>query len=243
MTRTLTLITTLVLTPVAHAGHSYAETPEDKVADVAVLAADRAPQWEVGVGFEIGTFHTGEIYDVAYGFDVAGGLRLERLGIYADYMLLGLGAPSTTSTGSRGTTYALGDVTTTPATSGTPSGLAQRLGLDVRYSLGRFAEAASGIALVGDLWVEGGLGEQFIRWNEGGALHRTDLSLGIGMQLGGRGSQHHGAYFLGVRATIASSPPSATSGLATCVGPCDTPTPPLGLDKSVMFTTGVVFGS
>jgi hypothetical protein len=125
----------------------------------------------------------------------------------------------------------------------TPTGMAQRFGLSARYSLGRFSTAAGGMAMTGDIWVEAGLGEQLIRWNAGGELHRMDISLGVGTSFGARGLHHHGAYYMAVRATIAHSPPSYDSDVPTCAGPCDTATPPLGLDKSILFVTGIVFGS
>ncbi len=242
MPRTLWVFSALAIAaPPASAGHYSGETEEDKVADVAVLAADREPQWEAGVAFAVGSFHTGPVYNSAYGADLLGGVRLGRFGFYGTYSLLGLGAESTYTLPG---TAALTDDGSEPAPSTTqPSGLAQRLGLDVRYSLARFIEATGGAAFAGDIWVEAGFGEQFIRWNEGGTLHRADLSFGFGMQLGGRGPQHHGAYFFGVRATVAHSPPAYNSDISTCAGPCDTPTPPLGLDKSILFTTGIMFGS
>ena len=225
--------------PSAEASHYSGETEDDKVADVALLAADRAPQWEAGVAFAIGSFHTARVYNLAYGIDLAGGFRLNRLGFYGQYSLLALGSASTY------TRYGEPALRSDGASdlSSHPSGLVQRLGLDVRYCLGRFIAATSGQALTGDIWVEGGLGAQFVRWNEGGALSRGDLSFGFGMQLGGRGPQHHGAYFFDLRATVAHSPASDTSSISTCAGPCDTPTPPIGLDKSILFTTGVIFGS
>jgi hypothetical protein len=231
-----------IAAPSARAGHYTGETDADKATDATVLAADRDLQWEGGVAFAIGSFHTGPVYNVAYGADFIGGARLDRLGLYAAYSLLGLGSSSTYIR--PGAAAALtDDGSDLPMSSTQPSGMAQRLGLDVRYSLGRFIATTGGEALTGDIWVEAGLGEQFIRWNAGGTLHRADLAFGFGMQIGGRGPQHHGAYFFGVRATVAHSPPAYNSDISTCAGPCDTPTPPLGLDKSILFTTGIMFGS
>jgi hypothetical protein len=235
-------ILALLLVPsVAHAGHSYTETPQDKTEDAALIEADKQPQWEVGVAFDIGSFHTGPTYNLAYGFDLACGVRLNRLGLYGTYSLLGLGSGTPDYYTASNNTSAL--VVGGEAPEQHPTGLVQRLGLDARYSFGHFIAASAGAGLIGDLWVEAGLGEQMIRWNEGGALHRTDVSFGFGMQMGGRGPAHHGGYYLGVRATIAGSPPAANSNATTCAGPCDTATPPLELDKSILFTTGFVFGS
>jgi hypothetical protein len=242
MTRICLVFASLVIvrSPAHASSHasSHGESAEDKLADAAVLAADQALQWEGSTAFEIGTFHTASIYNLAYGVDLQGGARLNRIAVYGDYSLLGLstGDPSYSSAA-----YYTNDGSS--PLSEKPSGLVQRFGLNAHYSIGRFITAFGGAGLVGDFWIEAGLGEQLVRWNEGGRLHRADVSFGIGAQLGGRGTEHHGGYFLGLRVTASQTPAGYVRTEPTCAGPCDTATPPLGLDKSVLLTTGIVFGS
>jgi hypothetical protein len=237
MTRTCLVFAALAIVGSPARASSHGESAQDKLADAAILAADQALQWEGSTAFEVGTFHTAAIYNLAYGVDLQGGARLNRIAVYGEYSILGL---STSDSSYPSATYYTNDGS---PLSDKPSGLVQRFGLDVRYSIGRFITAFGGAGLAGDFWVEAGLGEQLVRWNEGGLLHRADVSFGIGAQLGGRGTEHHGGYFLGVRVMVSQTPAGYVGTEPTCAGPCDTATPPLGLDKSVLLTTGIVFGS
>lgn len=227
----------------AFAGHQYEETDAEKVDDVAVVAADAAPHAQYGIGFRAGSFHVGSIYDIGFGFGLEAGVRIGRLQLLGDYTLFGLTTgwtqPQSKDSSAAMTTTPLPDGTTPPH----PGGVAQRLAAIARYSPARFMEAQHGVGVRGDIFVEGGIGEQLIEWSGGGYLHRTDISLGAGFSIQFRGPHHHGGYYLGARVVLADPPSGAQMPTgATCAGPCDGPSQPIQIDRSVegMFT--VIFG-
>ncbi len=215
--------------------------------ELAILEHDHEPQWEGGIGFDIGSFDVGSVGDIGIGFDAAGGLRLDRLALLGEYRWLGLtsfGDNSATDSNPDGAALSISPTTTTA--SAAPSGYAQRFGLEARYSVISATGACNQDAACAyrtDLWLEAGIGEQVISWSGGGRLSRPDVGFGLGWSIGGRGKEHHGAYFLEVRATLARSPSSPGSTTPTCAGPCDTATPPVNIDHSILFTTGATFGS
>lgn len=254
MPRTRPLAVAVVLAcgapAVAHANSHYSaptpETPEDLAADATVVQADKQLGWEGGVGFQVGTFHTGPVYNLAYGFALEGGARLDRLKLLGNYTFMGLGNPTP---GSGDSDAASTDVSgvggAATGTEKTPTGFVQRVGATARYSIARGITAQNGMGVRGDFWVEAGLGEQFIRWTDGGYLDRHDIEFGFGAQMDVRGERHHGGWYMGMRVTLAPPPPNAPALTAppSCAGPCDGPTRPLGIDRSILFVMAVDFGS
>lgn len=227
----------------AFAGHHHEETEEEKASDQQVRQADASPHAQYGLGPRFGTFHVGPIYDFGFGATFEGGVRLDRLALLGEYTLLGISDASNAKTQTQTTGALSTDGSSTPSPSTNPGGLVQRIGANARYSVAKFIDASGGVGVRGDLWIEGGLGEQLIRWSGGGYLHRADISLGAGYAIQFRGPHHHGGYQLGVRVTLAA-PPAAyqTSGPPTCAGPCDGPTTQMNIDRSILGALTVIFG-
>jgi hypothetical protein len=226
----------------AEASHNYsAETEDEKRDDVSIVEVDREPQFEGSVGFEVGTFHTGPVYNLAYGLALDGGVRIDRLALLGNYALLGLSDTAAEYAASQNTVEIVGG-------DGSPSygpstGLVQRFGLAARYSVAKGGTADHGTGIRFDTWVEAGLGEQMLRWSGGGYLHRPDIEIAVGLQLNMRGTRHHGGFFMGVRATLANAPRMVgPPPPPTCAGPCDGPTGPIGIDRSILFVMAVDFG-
>jgi hypothetical protein len=120
----------------------------------------------------------------------------------------------------------------------------QRIGANARYSLGKIT--GEDAPLRGDFWLEGGIGEQFIRWDLGGAMRRPDLSFGFGGQFAGRFGRehdHHAGIYYALKVTLARAPAEFTDRAPTCAGPCDTATRPIDIDRSFLFNVGIVFGN
>ena len=233
------LIAIALVSSSAYAGH-HVETDDEKAADVEIRAVEAAPQSEFGIGLRVGSFHVADIYDIGFGFGVEGGVRIDRLALMADYTLMGLSPnqTSTTTTNGARTTTPTGE----PASPGA-GGFVQRVGLFARYSPARFLEAQGGVGVRGDIYVDGGIGEQLVLWSGGGYLHRTDISIDAGFSIRFRGTHHHGGYSLAARITLASPPdgtPQPTT--AMCAGPCDGPSKPLAIDRSVMGMFTAIFG-
>jgi hypothetical protein len=250
--RTLIAIAFTFTSSTAFAGHSHAETDEEKSIDEQIKVVEAGPQSEFGIGLRGGSFHVADIYDIGFGFGVEGGVRIDRLAFMADYTLMGLSPAQTTvpaSSSSSMLPVAVGrDSPATGADPGTggagPShgGFVQRLGLFVRYSPARFLEATGGIGVRGDIFIDGGVGEQLVMWSGGGYLHRADISIDAGFSIRFRGPHHHGGYSLAARLTLASQPDGAPTPPAACAGPCDGPSRPLQIDRSVMGMFTAIFG-
>jgi len=241
--RALIVVAMLVAPAAASHGNPYPETAEEKVEDMDVVAADAAPHLQGSVGFELGTFHTGPVYNFAYGFALDAGVQLDKLAILGQYAFLGLASPE--PTGATTTTYNTVDLTSAAGDSGsgTPTGFVQRFGAAARYSVAKATTAQHGLGLRFDTWVEAGIGEQLLRWSGGGYLHRPDVELAVGLQFDLRGLHHHGGWFMGMRVTLASPPRmEGPTPAPTCAGPCDGPTGPIGIDRSILFVTAVDFG-
>ena len=233
--RTLVIIALLATVRLAHADD------DESAAEVQVAEQDRLPQWEGALAFDAGSFHTSSVTNLAVGLDVEAGLRMNRLALLGEYRFLGLSSFDGPTPPTAGVAAM---ASTTPAAS-VPTGYVHRFGLALRYSLFEVFTPCHTDWPCGfrtDLWLEGGVGEQLIQWDAGGQLHRPDVSLGLGWSIGGRDDSRHEAYFIAVRATL-SRPPAGVSNTPTCAGPCDTPTPPVNVDRSILFTTGFVFGS
>ena len=238
--RVTAVLVALATAPPAFAGHYSPETEQDRADDTAVLAADAAPHPEYSLGFRLGSFHTGPVYDLAVGFAIEAGMRFDRLQLLGEYNFFDLVDPTPEKTDMTA------ELTSDPASSppAHPTGYVHRIGAIARYSLAHFMDADHGVAARGDFFVEGGLGEELIEWSGGGYLHRPDLAIGASWQMGGRGISRHAGLRLGFRATFAGSPPDHTpAGGPTCAGPCDAPTVPSHtIDHSFLFALSFQFG-
>jgi hypothetical protein len=129
---------------------------------------------------------------------------------------------------------------------GTPEidGIVHRIGANVRYSVAKLT--GDDVPLRGDFWLEGGIGEQMIRWDLGGELHRPDVSFGFGGQFGGRFGRehdHHAGMYYALKVTLARAPSEFSDRAPTCAGPCDSATRPISVDRSFLFNLGIVFGN
>ncbi len=116
-------------------------------------------------------------------------------------------------------------------------GLMHRLGANARWAFGHVNDDSDG--LFADLYAEAGAGVEAWDWDAGGVWWRPDFSFGLGTELLHFGQSHGGMTF-GLRFTLAPRDNVATS--SQCGGPCTYPTPPTGIDRSVMFDMGLVFG-
>ena len=126
--------------------------------------------------------------------------------------------------------------------------LYHRLGVTGRYSFAKAESAPGSLAedmqMLGELWLEGGVGEEIIQWDRGGTFERPDLALGIGMQGMLRTSaDRRGGVFFAFRVHFARR--TDLDGLGpTCSAVCTQATPPSQWsDRSYMFETGFVFGN
>jgi hypothetical protein len=186
---------------------------------LALIAADRAPQWEASLAFALGSFSDGAASDFAVGVAAAAGVRFDRFAIVGAYRTQTLQAatrPNVTGTLARTSDPMATDV-----------GAVQRFGVEARYSVFKAFSPCKHdrpCALRSDFWIAAGVGEQLIRSTADGQLARPDVDVGLGWSLGGRGLRHHGAYFLEVHSTFARSP-AAT------------------IDQSLVVATGFAFGN
>ncbi len=195
---------------------------------------DRYARWRIsgGVGVRFGSFTVnGDSTGTAIPFHLDLGARHRRVFLFASYDLFSIDAhvpsfaPSDAARASELTQ--LGD----------GSGLVHRLGATARYALARFGEHDGGF----DVWTEGGVGLQHVRWDAGGVWTRPDVSLGFGATMLYLGKRQHGGFSIGLRVMLA--PRSDVMGAPTvCGGPCDRATPPSGTDRSFMFDMTMPFG-
>lgn len=198
---------------------------------------DSSPRWQGAFGMLVGSYRVGSFAGMGFGFHLDAGKRFDRLLLSTEYSFLSISnAPPQSDTAELSTTP--------PPAPPEIDGMVQRIGANARYSFGKIT--GDEVPLRGDFWVEGGLGEEFIRWDLGGALHRPDLSFGFGGQFSGRFGRehdHHAGMYYALRVTLARAPSSYTDRAPTCAGPCDTPTTPIGIDRSFLFNLGIVFGN
>jgi hypothetical protein len=157
---------------------------------------------------------------------LAGGLRKGRLWLFAEYSFLSLTLPEDEQI-ARGIT----------SSGGGGRGLVHRLGGHARWSFSRMGARDAGF----DLYVEGGLGTQVIRWDAGGVWTRPDLALGLGMAGWGAGRREHGGFSVGLRVHLAHRS-DVGLGPPACGGPCDAPTRPTSFDRSFLFDMTLLFG-
>ncbi len=185
---------------------------------------------EGDVGFLIGGMGIGDLGGFAGGIETSLGVRRDRLALFGSYDLLSVGDSPNSSTTDASAPEAV-------------RGYMQRVGADVRYSVGRFGGDDSA-TVRGDLWLAAGAGGEVIQWYDGGKLHRRDLSFGFGGQATfrvGREKKRYIGFHYALKALVAHAP-GAKNQEPTCAGPCDEPTPPVPYDMGVFFHFGVVFG-
>jgi hypothetical protein len=209
-------------------------------ADSELTRTDRSPRWEGAFGLRVGSFHVGSFDGLGFGFHLDAGERFDRLFVYGEYSYMSISNAPPDQTMN---TAQLGSTPPAPAPQEI-DGMVQRVGVNARYSVGKIT--SDEVPLRGDFWLEGGVGEQFIRWDLGGAMHRPDLSFGFGGQFSGRFGRehdHHAGIYYALKVTFAKAPPSYSDRAPTCAGPCDTPTSPIGVDRSFLFNLGIVFGN
>jgi hypothetical protein len=190
---------------------------------------EREKEWnrmrfEGGVGLLAGGFSVGTVSGAAIGTHLDGGVRAGRLAIIGEYDFVSIGESS----------YEVADPL---------RGQLHRLGVNARYSLGAFGGRS--IPLRGDIWIEGGIGEQLVRWNGGGALDRRDLAFGFGGQMTvaiGREKPRYLGFYFAFRGLVARDPIEPKDpAMPTCAGPCDRPTGPSSYDMGAFFNFGIVF--
>ena len=194
-------------------------------------SADDKPDWrlEGGFGVRFGSFFVdgvdaGSVVPV----HLEGGLRRDRLFLFAEYQFASITLPTAmTDPATRGTT-----------TTGPASGLVHRLGAHARYNFGSTDETDA----AGSVWLEGGLGVEHMQGDEGGEWTRPDLALGFGGMIVGRDEHKHGGLSMGLRLTLARRNDIAPNATAVCSGPCDTPTTPTGWDRSILWDMTLLFG-
>ncbi len=184
------------------------------------------PRTKLGFGMLLGGQDVGPIDGFAIGMHMELGRQMGPLYMYGEYNMLSIGESSV-------------DI------EDPIRGISHRLGLTARYN---FAEVGGGrhTPVQGAFWLEGGLGQQIIQWNEGGKLTRNDIGLGAGAQINfllGKRSKKPKimAVHYAVRATIAPSP-DADKLEPTCAGPCDEATTPMPYDLGIFFNFGLEWG-
>lgn len=173
-----------------------------------LIALERTRHFVVGFGGLVGTSHAGSSEALAIGLGIEGSVCVDRFAILAEYNSLWLSSferePAPVSSAM------------TTRSPGSWDGTAQRVGAVVRYSLlrGLLVEPARDRLVRGDLFIELGAGEEWIRGSQ--AVLRGDLELGIGVRVSARGGpsaparQHGvGGFAIALRALLARSPSDA----------------------------------
>ena len=190
---------------------------------------ERAKAWdrmrfEGGVGLLAGSFSVGTVSGSAIGTHLDGGVRAGRLAVLGEYDFVSIGESS----------YEVTDPL---------RGQLHRLGANLRYSVGAFG--GTSVPIRGDIWLEGGVGSQVVRWNGGGELERRDLSFGFGGQMTvalGKDKPRYLGFYYAFRGLVARDPfESKQPAMPTCAGPCDHPTGPSSWDYGAFFNFGLVF--
>jgi hypothetical protein len=202
----------------------------ETIRDAAVFSVDRTPVLDASIGLEAGDFSVGPGSLFANGFAVDAGVRLDRLSLLGTYSRLLL-SPDGNS-----------------ADDGAAVASLHRFGVAARYDLDQLRRVAHGKGLRLELWVEGGLGAQLIRWYGDGNLVRPDLELAIGGELTIRGAHRHAGVFIGVRTLLSPTPDPVMATPAACAATCESPGRPTsltglhGVDQSVLLTVAVNLG-
>lgn len=181
---------------------------------------------DVGLGLLVGGFNVGHVGGTGVGTHIDAGWNKGSWLLYGEYDFLAIGESS----------YEVDDPI---------RGRLHRLSAMLRRSVADIS--GSRVPLRGELWLEGGLGRQFITWNEGGRLGRNDLAFGIGAEMNimarkDSADPHVFSIHYAVRTLIAEAPLSAKMEPPTCAGPCDEPTGPSRWDLGVFFNMGITWG-
>ena len=166
-------------------------------------------------------------------YSLATGIHRDRLTLLAEYALASISyrGPSTSTSTMGGTN----DTET--------SGFLHRFGATARYSFVKTGADLSTGSWSSELWLEGGIGGQIARWDNGGTFARPDVVFGIGIQEARRESARTRVglfaalrFEVGRRTDVDYAP-------ATCSAPCTEPSQPAAWsDRSVLLHVGFLFG-
>lgn len=183
-------------------------------------------RFEGAVGALVGSQRVGYLSGTGGGLHLDAGARLDRLYLFGEYDFLSVGESS----------YDAPDPV---------RGFMHRFSASARYSLGVLGGGErNDVPVRGDLWIEGGLGDQIVTWHEGGRLHRRDVSFGLGAQatfrIGRERPRYLGVYYA-LKVTVAEAPERKDDD-PMCAGPCDEATAPSPYDVGIFFNFGVPFG-
>jgi hypothetical protein len=235
----------VIVAPVVARAEVLDQTPElpsaiDRSPAAAATAVavphDGGVGWDGGVVYQMGSFPVGRQSNTALGTRLEGGIHVGHLSVLGEYTFYDLD-PSH------------GDqIAAAPGW----SGKAHRFGATLRYriALGRPASVFDDHVRHTYGWLELGAGEQLLGSMAGQSRH--DLAAGVGYQMSfrnARGDRQVG-FFLALRATQAAAPRDpdmptvAVPPLASaCRGSCPSMSTAAGVDRSFLFTAGVVFGN
>jgi hypothetical protein len=214
---------TLTLCFLAFAAHSAADTSR----------LDDRWRFEGAVGLRIGSFlinnapaTPGDDASDTMGGHVAVGLRRARWLLFTEYELFSISG-DTVAVAERG-----------DASVGFGSGVVHRLGAHARHAFARMNDDEISF----EVYLDGGLGVQHFRWDDGGYWTRPDISLGFGFTFWGAERRAHGAISAGVRILLAKRGDVGDGAPAACGGPCEAPTGPTTFDRSIMVDVTLAFG-
>jgi hypothetical protein len=181
------------------------------------------PRFEGAFGLLAGGYSVGSVGGAAIGMHLDGGMRAGKLALVGEYDFL--------SHGQSAYEY-----------EAPIRGVLHRLGANVRYSIAAFG--GHDVPIRGDIWLEGGVGNQLVQWNGGGELSRRDLAFGAGGQMTvriGRDKPNYLGFYYAFRGLVAQDPEAKANIPPTCAGPCDMATGPSPYDVGAFFNFGVVF--
>jgi hypothetical protein len=218
--------TMLVALAISASALAAAPAIADCYDDACRSARDREwsrPRFEGGFGLLAGSYTVSTVHGAGVGLHVDAGVRLGRLALLGEYDFLSVGQDSYTY-------------------ENPIRGVLHRVGANARYSVAAFG--GRDVPIRGDIWVEGGVGNQLVQWHGGGELSRRDLAFGIGGQMTVRVARGKRPNYLGFyyafRGLVARDP-FPRKDMPTCAGPCDTPTGPSAWDTGAFFNFGLVF--
>ena len=236
--RSLTVLLVLVLAAAtARADPPVRSLPGEREAAASYAEAmdyEHRLRWQVELGLFLGGAPIdGVPASTSPGYSLAAGLHRDRVTLLGEYTIAELRyrAPNPMLA-------AQGDTLLVDTT-----GILHRIGVTARYA---FAEqiAGAGVAKwVGELWLEGGVGEEVARWDGGGTFARPDVVFGLGMQGARRGSsRRRGGLFVAIRVGVARRT-NVDNAAATCSAVCTMPSQPAQwTDRSALLHVGFLFG-